>query len=422
MTPTCCAFHFLHCVFLRDSPLIFYDWNTIQRQSSRNRSQDPLGLRSSAEEEEASLNIRIYCAAGKLLHRYSSVAARRKGIARRLNFLFLDGPDCKETKMSIVNTLAKSFALGCIVFQFGPGWAQSYPAKPVRLLLPSSPGSGSDTIGRIIATGLSQVFNQRVIVENRPGGGSNIGAAMAAQAPADGYTVFQANMAHAVNATLYRKLAYDLLRDFAPVTQLATGPQVIVVHPSLPVKSVPDLVKLAKSRPGALNYASAGTGTPTFLSAELFKGRAGVDMLHVPYKGGGEALNAVVSGETSVYFAPVATGLPQIRQGRLRALAVTSTTRLTLLPEYPTVAETGFPGFEAGNWYGLVVPARTPKDLIATIHSAAIATLKKPDIAKRLSDLGYVAIGSRPEEFGAFMKSEIDKLGAILRKLGVTAD
>ncbi len=300
-------------------------------------------------------------------------------------------------------------------------WAQSYPAKTVRLLVPFSPGSGSDTIGRIIAAGLPDVFGQQVIGDNRGGAAGNIGAEIAARAAPDGYTLFEANMGHAVNVSLYRNLPYDLMRDFAPVTQFASSPAVVVVHPSLPVKTIAELVKLAKARPGAINYSSGGAGTPTFIAAELFKGQAGVDLLHVPYRAGGEALTAVIAGETSVYFAPLAPALPQIRQGRLRPLAVTSAKRLALLPGHPTVAETGYPGYESGNWYGIMVPARTPQETIATIRSAAISVLNNPVVSKRLNDLGYVPVGDRPEEFAAHIKSEIDKLGKILRQLGVTA-
>lgn len=231
--------------------------------------------------------------------------------------------------------------------------SQPYPGKVVRLLIPFSAGSGSDTIGRIYATGIAEPFAQQVIVENRPGAAGNIGADAAARAPADGYTLLLVNMAHAVNVTMYRKLGYDPLRDFAPVSLLATGPAILVTHPSLPVQSLKELVALAKARPGAINHASAGAGTFTFLTAELFKRHAGVDMLHVPYRAGGKALTAVISGETSVYFSPAAGAIPQVRQKRLRALAVTSLKRIALMPALPTVAESGFTAlanFQAGNW------------------------------------------------------------------------
>lgn len=301
-------------------------------------------------------------------------------------------------------------------------WAQGYPARVVRYLVPASPGSASDILARIFAGGLTQAFGQQVIVDNRAGAGNNIGAEIAAKAPADGYTLFQVATVHAVNVSLYRKLAYNLVQDFAPVTQLASVPAVIVVHPSLPVKSVSDLVKLAKAKPGAILYASAGVGTSTFLAPELFKRQIGVDMVHVPYRGAGGAVPAVLSGEASVYFSPVASALPHIRQGRLRALAVTAAKRLPLLPEYPTMAEAGYPNFQASNWYGLMVPAKTPKDIVATLHATSVSLLADPGVNARLTNLGFITIGSRPEELAAQIKSDIESLGRIMRELGVTAD
>jgi len=308
----------------------------------------------------------------------------------------------------------------CLVWlAAGQGWAQGYPAKPVRFMVPFSAGSGSDTIGRIVAAGLNQAFGQQVIVDNRAGAAGNIGAEVAAKAPPDGYMLFLANMGHAANVTLYPKLPYDLMRDFAPVTQLATSPSIVVVHPSLPVKSIAELTKLAKARPGAINYGSGGIGTPTFVAGELFKSRAGVNLLHVPYKSGGEAIIGVITGEVSVYFAPLATALPQVREGRLRPLAVTSAKRLTLLPEYPTVAELGYPGYQAGNWYGLMVPAKTPGEIVAAVRTAALAALANPTVSKRMTDLGYVIIGDQPEEFAAHLRSEIASLAAMLKGLRV---
>ena len=316
-----------------------------------------------------------------------------------------------------------SLLLGCLAWQLtATACAQNYPVKVVRYLVPTPAGSGADTIGRVMAGGLAQVFGQQVVVDNRPGGGNNIGAEIAAKAPPDGYTIFQATLSHAVNATLYRKLGYDLVRDFAPVTQIATAPYVLVVHPSLPVKSLAELVKLAKARPGAINFASAGSGTVTFLAGEIFKDIAGIDMVHVPYRGGGEALTSVMSGETSVYFAPVSISQPFIKEGRLRPLAVTTAQRLPALPAYSTIAELGYPGYLVGNWYGLMVPAKTPKETIATIRTAALSVLKEPDASRRLRDLGFVPLGDRPEEFGAHVKSEIERLGRIVRRAGLKVD
>jgi tripartite-type tricarboxylate transporter receptor subunit TctC len=300
--------------------------------------------------------------------------------------------------------------------------AQTYPAKPVRYVIPMSPGSGADIIGRIVTGGMSPALGQQIVIDNRTGAAGNIGAELAAKSPPDGYTVFQASMTHAVNVTLYRSLPYDLVRDFAAVTLLANSPSMVVVHPSLPVKSVPELVTLAKARPGALNYASTGAGTATFLAAEMFKTRAGVNLQHVPYRGGGEALIAVVTGEVTVYLGPLATVLPQVQQGKLRGLAVTTLQRLPMLRDFPTVAESGYPGYEAGNWYGLIVPAKTPREVITALRNAVLAAYKVPAVARRMEDLGYVQGGSQPEEFAAYIRSEIDKLAKILKQVGAKVE
>jgi tripartite-type tricarboxylate transporter receptor subunit TctC len=217
--------------------------------------------------------------------------------------------------------------------------------------------------------------------------------------------------------TMYRNLTYDLRRDLAPVTQVATSPSLVVVHPALPVKTLAALVRLAKNKPGDINYSSAGIGTATFLAGELFKGHAGIDLLHVPYRSGGEAITAVVSGEVSVYFAPMAVALGHVRHGRLRPLAVTSIKRVPVLPEYPTVDESGYPGYQAGNWYGLCVPARTPKEIIAAIRGATLNALQSGDTSKALIDLGYVLVGDEPEQFAAHISAEAEKLAKILRDI-----
>ncbi len=325
--------------------------------------------------------------------------------------------------MRVLKFGAKLLFMLCIAAALSAnGWAQRYPAKVVRLMVPFSAGSGSDTIGRIIAGGLSEQLGQQVIVDNRGGAAGNIGAEIVARAAPDGYTLLLVNLGHAANVTLYSNLPYNLMRDFAPVTLFASAPAMLVVHPSLPVKSVAELVKLAKAKPGAINYASGGVGTPTFVAGELFKARAGINFMHIPYKSGGEALTAVVSGESTVYFAPFAVALPHVKSNRLRALAVTSAKRVPVLPEYPTIAELGYPGYQSGNWYGITVPAKTPRELITVLHDAAVASLKNQTIAKRLQDLGYIAVGDQPEEFGAFIKSEIDSLANILKGHRITGN
>ena len=297
--------------------------------------------------------------------------------------------------------------------------AQQYPAKPVRFIVPFSPGSGSDTIARIVSTALPEALGQQVIVDNRAGAAGNIGAELAAKASPDGYSMMLVILGHAANVTLYKNLTYDLVRDFAPVTQFASTPSILIVHPSLPVKSVAELVMLAKAKPGAINYSSGGVGTPTFIAGELFKLQARVNMLHVPYRAGGEALTAVLSGETSVYFAPIAPALPHVRTGKLRALAVTSKSRLPLLQEYPTVAEVGYPSYHTGNWYGLVVPARTPPEIVAALNKAVLTVLKNPSVNKRLVDSGYLVIGDTPDQFASHIKAEIANLGRILKDVKV---
>jgi tripartite-type tricarboxylate transporter receptor subunit TctC len=297
--------------------------------------------------------------------------------------------------------------------------AQQYSAKPLRFIVPFSPGSGSDTIARIIATALPEALGQQVIVDNRAGAAGNIGAELAAKALPDGYTMLLVILGHAANVTLYKNLPYDLTRDFTPVVQLASTPSVLVVHPSLPARSVAELVSLSKSKPGAISYSSGGVGTPTFIAGELFKLQAKVNMLHVPYRAGGEALTAVLSGETSVYFAPIAPALPHVKAGKLRALAVTSKSRFPLLQEYPTVAELGYPSYQTGNWYGLVVPARTPPEIVASLNKAVLTVLSNPAVNKKLVDSGYLVIGDTPAQFAAHIKAEIANLGQILKDVRV---
>jgi tripartite-type tricarboxylate transporter receptor subunit TctC len=272
-----------------------------------------------------------------------------------------------------------------------------------------------------VANGLTSVLGQRVIPDNRAGASGNIGADLVAKSAPDGYSILLVNIAHAANALLYRNPSYDLRRDFAPVTQVDSSPHVVVVHPALPVKSMAELVKLAKSKPGALDYASAGLGTVTFLAAEIFKAQAGINLRHVPYKGGGESLTSVISGETIVYFSPLPVALPQMKAGRLRGLAVTAKRRVAVVPDIPTVAESGYPGYEFNLWNGLLVPAKTPKETVASIHKAVVAALHSPDVTKRLTEMSSNIIADSPEEFGAFVKSEVESIAKVVAKLHLKA-
>jgi tripartite-type tricarboxylate transporter receptor subunit TctC len=300
--------------------------------------------------------------------------------------------------------------------------AQTYPSKTIRLLVSDSAGGLADTIARILANGLSDVIGQRVVIENRAGAASNIGALVAAKSPPDGYTIYQMPQTLAVNATLYTNLQYDMFRDFLPIMRTGSSPALVVVHPSLPARNIPELVKLAKARPGELRFASAGTGAPTFMAGELFKKVAGVNLMHVPYRGGGEAITAVMTGETPVYFAPLPVAKPHVESGRLRALGVASLARVATMPQIPTVVEQGYPTYETGFWYGLVVPAKTPRDVIMTINAAMVKTLKLPDVAKRLNDVSFTTVGDQPEDFAEFLKAEVDKWGKIVRELGLKAN
>ena len=323
--------------------------------------------------------------------------------------------------MTILRFTLTALTLVCLIIEpVAEGRAQDYPSKPIRYIVTSSPGSGLDIYGRIIAGGLTEVLGQQVFVENRAGAGGNIAAAIAAKAPADGYTLLQINNNHTINVTLYRNLTYDVIRDFSPIAKVFQSPYIIAVHPSLPVKSISELIKLAKSRPGELTYSSAGAGSGTFMATALFKSQTGVDMLHIPYVGGGPALRAVLSGEVPVYSPPLSSAITHIPQ-RLRALAVTSGKRHSLLPGVPTVAES-VPGYEFDAWAGLMVPVNTPKEVIARVRSAVVSALNSPEASKRLRDLGNDFVGDQPGELAAFLKQDIEKMAKLIRQNRLTAD
>src|SRR6267142_2434012 len=302
-----------------------------------------------------------------------------------------------------------------------PATAQDYPVRPVRLIIPFPPGGSNDVVGRLIATHLAERLGKQVVVDNRGGAGGVIGTEAVAKSPADGYTLGIISMAHAVNPWLY-KLSYDPIKDFAPVGLLARGANVLVVHPSLPVNSVKELVALAKQKPGDLQYASAGIGSFQHLGGELFKLTAKVDMLHVPFRGGGPAMIDVVGGHTNVMFSSLVQTTPFIRSGKLRALATGGAKRSPVLPDLPTIAEAGVPGYEATNWWGILAPAGTPKEIVDKVHAAITAVQDAPETQKQLESEGAEVVKMSTPEFGAFMVSEMAKWGRVVKEGGIKAE
>jgi tripartite-type tricarboxylate transporter receptor subunit TctC len=323
-----------------------------------------------------------------------------------------------------VSTLLRvSALLFAVLLAAGPAGAQQYPARPIRMLVGFPPGGGTDIVGRIVAHKLSEYLGQQIIVENRGGATGMVAADLAAKAPPDGYTVMMAHIAAvSILPSLYHKMSYDPARDFAPITLVAIGPNLLVVHPSVPAKSVKELIALAKARPGQLHFASPGNGSVQHLSAELFKLQARVDMLHVPYKGSGQSIVDLIAGHVQLNFDSVPPVLGFVRQGRLRALAVTSAKRSTLLPEIPTVNESGVPGFDMGTWWGLVAPAAVSKDVIAKLHGEAVKVLSLPDVREKLANVGAEPGGNTPDQFGAFIRSETAKYARIVKEANIKID
>ena len=302
-----------------------------------------------------------------------------------------------------------------------PAYSQ-YPTRPIRLVVPFPPGGGTDTMARAIAPKISEILGQQIVPENRGGAGANIGAEVAAKSAPDGYTLMLATITNAIGATLYTRLNYDLVRDFSTITRLATTPHILVVHPSVPVKTVKEFTAFAKARPGQLTYSSSGAGSAAHLAGELFSSLTGTKMVHVPYKGGGPSMIALVGGEVSVCFATMPSAVGYVRAGRLRGIAVTTDKRSPAMPDLPTIAETGVKGYEAGSWYGLSAPAGTPRDIINRLHAATIKVMALPEINERLAKAGFEVVTSTPEEFAAFTKSEIQKWGKLVKATGLKAD
>ena len=299
-------------------------------------------------------------------------------------------------------------------------WPQGYPNRPVRMIVPFPPGGPTDILSRIVGQKLAEQLGRQVVIDNRGGAGAIIGTELAAKSDPDGYTVLMAtNGSLTINPYVYANLPYDSIKDFAPISLIASAPSILVVHPSVAAKSVQELIALAKGRPGQLNYASGGVGTPPHLAGELFKSLAGVNFVHVSYKGGGPALADTVAGHVEIFFAGIMEALPLVRDGKLRGLAITTLKRTANIPDMPTIAESGLPGYDSGNWYGIVAPAKTPQDIIAKLHAAIIKTLAFADTKKRMLDVGADAIGSSPQEFADHIRSELARMSSVVKAAGI---
>jgi tripartite-type tricarboxylate transporter receptor subunit TctC len=312
--------------------------------------------------------------------------------------------------------------LGLLVVAAGAAGAQGYPAKPVRFIVPFPPGGPTDILGRVVATRLAEAWAVPVVPDNRPGAGGNIGTEQCARSPADGYTVCMLSIAQTISPSIYRKLAFDPVRDLAHVTLLATLPSLLVVHPSLPVRSVGELIALARAQPGALSYASGGTGTSTQLLMEWLKLEAGLNIVHVPYKGSGPALVDQVSGQIEVAFTTIIAVLPHVQSGRLRALAVSTRERFPTLPAVPAVAEAGIRGFDGGSWQGIVMPAGAPREAVNRASHDLVNMLRAPDTRERILAMGGITLGNTPEQFSAFVQAEVGKWAKVVKAAGIRAE
>jgi tripartite-type tricarboxylate transporter receptor subunit TctC len=311
----------------------------------------------------------------------------------------------------------------CVLCVSGLALAQPYPSKPIRFVVPYPAGGPLDTVARLLGQKVSEGTKQPVIVDNKPGAGGNIGADAVAKSPPDGYTLLMGAVAtHAINPTLYTSIPYDAQKDFIAVTQVASTPNVLVVNPSVPASNVREFIAYARANPGKLNFGSGSTGSAGHLAGELFKTLAGVEMTHVPYKGAAPAMNDLIGGQIQLMFDNLASSLGQVRAGRIRALAVTTAKRTSLAPELPTIAESGLPGFDISTWFGIFVPAGTPREAVERLHAEFTRALAAPDVREKMLALGAEPVGSRPEEFTAYIRAEADKYARVIKASGAKAD
>lgn len=300
--------------------------------------------------------------------------------------------------------------------------AQKYPDRPVRVLVPFPAAGGTDILARIFLQKVTERLGANFVVDNRAGAGGTIGTEIVAKAPPDGYTILICSSSHTINPSVYKKLGYDPIRDFAPITLLASGPGLLVIHPSVPATNVKELIAVAKAKPGQLIYASAGNGTPPHLAAELFKSMAGVDMVHIPYKGNVPAFADLISGAVQVSFPTITSGLPQVRAGKLRGLGVTSKQRSTVVPDIPTIAEGGLPGYESSTWYGMLAPAGTSAVIVKTLHDEMARVLKLEDVREKLLAQGLEPVGNSPAEFSAIITAELVKWRKVVAAAGMKVE
>ena len=321
----------------------------------------------------------------------------------------------KKTVRLVTTMLLAFAAAGAFAQTAATGPGQAYPVKQIRFLVGYAPGGGTDIMARAVAAKMAESLGQQVIVDNRPGANANLAAEIAAKMPADGYTVLMISVSHAISKPFYKKMGYDLERDFTPLAEISIVPQFVIVHPSLPVKTLQDLIALAKKQPGQIPFASSGDGSPEHIAAELLKSMAKIDMIHVPYKGGSPAALALISGEVAIGFNTAPVAIPHIKSGRVKALAVTGAKRNAALPDVPTVAESGVPGYAMNTWYGAVMPAGTPPAIVGKLNAEINKILKMPDVRERLAALGADPVGGSPEQFGAYIKSEVAKFTRVVR-------
>ena len=301
--------------------------------------------------------------------------------------------------------------------------AQSWPQKPIRWVVPFAAGGMTDILGRVIGPKLTEALGQPIVIDNKPGAGGGVGAAEVAKSAPDGYTIMGGTISsHAINVTLYSKLPYDAVKDFAPITMLVTLPNMLVVHPSIPANSIRELIAVLKANPNKYSFASSGNGTSQHISGELFKTMTGTQMQHIPYRGSGPLINDLIAGQVHMSFDNITTALPHARGGRLRALGVTTAKRSGVAPDVPTIAESGVAGYDLGSWQGVFAPAGTPRDIVARLNTEIVRALRSPDVQKRLTDLGCEIVGNTPEEFAALISADIPRLGKVVRDSGARVD